>query len=681
MSFDAQRLFELLPAIYRLRDEEGPEGSRGVLRALVDVLAEQVAVLEEDLDQLYDDQFIETCAEWVAPYIGDVVGYRTLYGLTDKVGSPRAEVANTIAYRRRKGTASMLEQLGRDVTGWDARVVEFFRRMATTQYINHVRASNVAWVDLRQHTTLAAIDTPFDTAAHTLDVRRIARRRGRYNIPNVGLYLWRIRDYRVTEVPAVKLVPDAADDRRYLFHQTGANAPLFSHAVAEDTIAHVAGRANVPMPIGRRELWDDKDAFYPASVSVRVDGHTVPPNVVSACDLSDTASGWAYDSGDTVLIDPALGRLRLPASLTVDGRVVDTADPVVTFHYGCVADMGGGPYSRVSSLATDIAPLVPVTSPATIASALGDLDESGIVEVRGHARFAEPLAIVAPAGARIELRAADGVRPTIVLDSPLTIELGDDADVTINGFLITGAGIHVLPGSGSGRVRLRHCTLVPGIALAVDGTPTLGAMPSLVVGSDQVAVEIDHCILGGIRARENASVRITGSIVDAADPTHVAYAAVDGLGAGGEVEIVGSTVIGKVHARILRLVSNSILLARLREVDSWPHAVRAERRQDGCVRFSYLPFDSETPRRHRCVPARAADAVRVQPQLSSERYGDPAYAQLSGRCPVEIRTGADDESEMGAYHDLFGPQRETNVQVRLDEYLRFGLEAGVFFAS
>lgn len=34
---------------------------------------------------------------------------------------------------------------------------------------------------------------------------------------------------------------------------------------------------------------------------------------------------------------------------------------------------------------------------------------------------------------------------------------------------------------------------------------------------------------------------------------------------------------------------------------------------------------------------------------------------------------------MGEYHDLFEPQRITNLGVRLDEYLRFGLEAGIFF--
>jgi len=36
---------------------------------------------------------------------------------------------------------------------------------------------------------------------------------------------------------------------------------------------------------------------------------------------------------------------------------------------------------------------------------------------------------------------------------------------------------------------------------------------------------------------------------------------------------------------------------------------------------------------------------------------------------------------MGVYHHLHRPQRETNLRLRLDEYLRVGLEAGVFFQT
>src|ERR687897_1113341 len=146
MSFDAENLYNLLPAFYRIRDVERGEP----LKALLSVIAEQVAVLEEDLSQLYDDQFIETCAEWVVPYLGDLVGTRGLFYYPNaRKLSQRAQVANTLAYRRRKGTASVLEQLARDVTEWDASVVEYFQRLATTQYMNHLRPENLSFSGVR----------------------------------------------------------------------------------------------------------------------------------------------------------------------------------------------------------------------------------------------------------------------------------------------------------------------------------------------------------------------------------------------------------------------------------------------------------------------------------------------------------------------------------------------------
>jgi hypothetical protein len=192
---------------------------------------------------------------------------------------------------------------------------------------------------------------------------------------------------------------------------------------------------------------------------------------------------------------------------------------------------------------------------------------------------------------------------------------------------------------------------------------------------------VDHSIVGGILAHEDAVVEVRDSIVDATDPSAVAYAALDGSGPAGPLTVEEATIIGKIHARILSGVSNSILAARLATNDTWQYPIDAERRQDGCIRFSYVPPGSRTPVRYACVPATDADALRIQPQFTSLRYGEPEYGQLSGRCASEVLTGADDESEMGAYHDLFGPRRETNLRVRLDEYLRFGLEAGIFHAS
>src|SRR5262249_10576332 len=109
--------------------------------------------------------------------------------------------------------------------------------------------------------------------------------------------------------------------------------------------------------------------------------------------------------------------------------------------------------------------------------------------------------------------------------------------------------------------------------------------------------------------------------------------------------------------------------------------VISDRRQAGCVRFCYVPFDAQVPRRFRCKPDASADALRLVPQFTSLRYGAPAYAQLSRRTAVEIRQGADDEAEMGVFHDQFLPHVEGNLRDRLAESLRFGLSAGIFFAT
>ncbi|MHC1767282.1 MAG: hypothetical protein AB9869_23885 [Verrucomicrobiia bacterium] len=73
--------------------------------------------------------------------------------------------------------------------------------------------------------------------------------------------------------------------------------------------------------------------------------------------------------------------------------------------------------------------------------------------------------------------------------------------------------------------------------------------------------------------------------------------------------------------------------------------------------------------------------ARLLPAFTSLRYSDPGYGQLRMAAPRQIRAGADDEAEMGAFHDLFQPQRESNIRTRLREYLRFGLEAGVFYET
>jgi len=58
-------------------------------------------------------------------------------------------------------------------------------------------------------------------------------------------------------------------------------------------------------------------------------------------------------------------------------------------------------------------------------------------------------------------------------------------------------------------------------------------------------------------------------------------------------------------------------------------------------------------------------------------YGDPGYAQLGATCAEEVRSGAENEDEMGVFDSSQHERRIRNLRASLDEYMRFGLEAGI----
>src|ERR1700677_3947619 len=130
MSQPGQKLFDLMPALYRIKDAQMAQSMglpAGPLQSLLAVIEEQLALLADDLEQRYDDLFIETCAPWVIPHIGGLIGYQAVYAnVAPSVSSPRAEVGQTISLRRRKGTVPVLEQHDRDATLWGAHAVEVF---------------------------------------------------------------------------------------------------------------------------------------------------------------------------------------------------------------------------------------------------------------------------------------------------------------------------------------------------------------------------------------------------------------------------------------------------------------------------------------------------------------------------------------------------------------------------
>jgi len=161
-------------------------------------------------------------------------------------------------------------------------------------------------------------------------------------------------------------------------------------------------------------------------------------------------------------------------------------------------------------------------------------------------------------------------------------------------------------------------------------------------------------------------------------------AIVDGGGAAPAIEattarVVAATVIGLTDTTVLD-ASDALFTGR----------VDCDRSQEGCVQFSYVPLGSRTPRRHRCEPdtaiadrPRDAELLRaaIVPVFTGVTLDHPGYGQVASTCPDEIRRGAHDAGEVGAFHFLQQPQREANLHASLEEYLRFGLEAGLVYVT
>lgn len=756
MSAPPDGLYDLLPAIHRVRDAEQGFPLRDLLR----VLGTQADVLRNDITRLYDNWFIETCDDWAVPYIGDLLGYSLLPEAATlgedgaastrlgRVLAPRADVANTIDARRRKGTLALLEDIARDAAGWPARAVEFYRLLGWTQHLDRPHPTRGGTLELRDPGSLQLLrwaGGAFDGAAHSVDVHRLgsARTRGRYNIPAVGLFVFRLRSYPVTTTPAYCV--EEVGPHCFSFSVLGNDTPLYQRPVTETEPTHIAVERNLPVPLRRyrfaergaladhasvaADLYGDERSvvIYAPDWPSKGQGMPVPREALLPADLS----GWRYRvPRGRVAVDPERGRLVFPAGQRPKKGVW------VGYQYGFAGDIGGGEYARSTPGLRDatryiVHAALPGSDPAkatlpdghyaSIAAALAawarakadavaaslPVPRALIVELAESGVYEGGIDLQLEVGEAIQLRAAERTRPVLrLLDvrasqpDALTIRGGAGSRVLFDGVLIMGRGIEVQGPAGEGdgespaddlcELVIRHCTLVPGWSLQCGCDPKRPGEPSISLSGTRAALRVEHSILGSIAVTspeqrgEPAQLSLCDSVLDATGLARVALGAPDEAVAYVDASFVRCTVIGNVDVHSIALAEDAIFAGRLRVL----------RRQQGCLRFCYVTEGSRTPRRFHCQPdlalstaasddaaARAGILRRVVPQFLSRRYGTPDYLRLADSCCDEIRRGASDQSALGVWHNLYEPQREANLALRLDEYVPAGTDAGILFAS
>ena len=689
------RLYELVPVVYRLRDAE--QGYP--LKALLRVIAEQVNLVEQDIADLYDNWFIETCADWVVPYIGTLINYQAVHeageptaggaaatSARNRILFPRREVANTVRCAAR---ALALQEPGLHV--WLAGAA--CRGLSTSGF-----ATSATRAPIQARRSICATGCDRELASTSaFSRRRMAWTCGGGTAQRRCAPTWRLRSYSITKAPTYCFEEEGPNC--FLFNPLGIDTPLFTRPRA--TIG-TPGLLDMPNPITRRHLErvDVSTAtklsqsgvpfYYGQDKSFQIlqgkPMQPVPADQIVAADLSD----WAYRPlPGQVAVDPELGRIMFPPTPSRKQGVW------VSYHYGFSTEMGGGEYERdlsdpVGGAAGAVRYAVGEGETYTrLSDALTkwqtDAPPAAVIEITDSGVYVEPIRISLAANQQFMLRAANGMRPVIrLLDwqnaYPDNLAVFGEAGswFTLDGFVVIGRAVQI-EGDLAGAV-IRHATLVPGWALHCNCEPKRPTEPSLEVNGNVGCLTIDRSITGAIEINRDQArtdpltLRIYDSIVDAIDTDRIAIVGPGSLCAHATVTIARSTIFGQIQARAIALAENSILMG----------AIRVCRRQQGCIRFCYVTPGSRTPHRYECQPDLVEAVVaaqlskggmttaerdqllererlRVEPEFNSTRYGDPAYGQLSDACAPEIMRGAEDQSEMGT-HDLYQPQRAANLR-------------------
>ncbi len=476
------------------------------------------------------------------PYIAELVDTRLILGLDAR--GQRLDVANTIDYRRRKGTLGVLEQIASDITGWDAKAVEFFRRLARTRHgldpaIGRAAtaASDLGQLQLQQaegligpltrtpiggFADLRNVDgarqsrSPFDEFFHTADTRAGQGLFGWQNIPHLGVFVWRLLSLAVGPVTpvAVQNCPGWC-----CFDPTGRDIPLFAPprtaaAFGDAWVSPVEGQ--LPGPISQALLNADiaKGAtglqLCPSALCVFQQLSVSPPDIEPIMPTLPLATS-------ALQLRPERGRFAYITSPPTEALVA-------TYRYGFPSLIGAGPYDRRGQTLAPPTPAPVQTFTGGGAQLTATLPGAGTIMLSDSLTY-DGVADLTVTGA-LTIASGNNQRPLIRLAAatPWTITGGSaDAALALDGLFVSGQDI-VLAGQFAS-VTITCCTLDPGsaAAAALPGAPSSPPPPLFQLSADGrdlrptrlwitgeiETLTIDRCVLGPIRTTTPGAVETT----------------------------------------------------------------------------------------------------------------------------------------------------------------------------
>jgi hypothetical protein len=686
------KLWAMLPAIYRTLDSPDNGITPGPLQEFFNRIGTQAAVLRRSIDRLWENQSIETCDDWVIPYIGQLLATRIVACLP--ANAQRLDVAKTIYYRRRAGTLGLIEELVSDIARHDARAVEFFRRLGRTRHNfdppigltpnlsiykdaaallhdtpprsvieglagPYSRTPAGGYADLRNNYVAQNTNSAFDEYAHTADFRAGSQSIGWYAISHLGVFIWWLYAFQITS--GTPVVHDQCPDQ-FTFDPVGREIPLFapSQRTSEDFADNWVSpnEWQLAAPI-KETLWKLlPPALYPDAFSIAVGQGAAPPIL----------------NKDEFEIRPEIGRFRFKNG-------PPAAAVAVVYNFGFSSGIGAGAGPSNAGF-----PPTPAT-PKTLSNlSFGTGLNAALQAIAGDTTlyFNDSYTYLGPAsdpGANAQpplnlaILAAPGTRPVLRLHGQTGWTLSGQAsqagDLLIQGIWLQGTDL-IIAGAWNS-VTLQLCTLDPGSADPANPGHLLTGIDRLTLAPTHLFIEaaigtlaINSCITGPIVTRKTGAfthLLINNSIVQAVqdEPALSAIA--------GAAQFSRTTVLGRT--RLHELAASECIFDDVAVVQN---------AQEGCVRYSTLAAGNNLH-----APFRCASVEPLSDIFESRAFGQPNYARIwagadSAVLPAKhvqpqptILTGAANGAQPGAFCAEQQALLARGLALKLEEYAPAGL--------
>ena len=630
--------------------------------ALLGALEEQWLLLAADVDQVLDDTFPDSAADWALPYLAQ------LLGLPPDAG--RTEIGSATALGRRRGTPSALEDFATVVTGWPARATEGWQTTVWCQQLSHP-VRRTASLSMRSGEHLL-IGTQLDPA------RRSVTPGGAYHpaAATATVFPWQVYRYDSTQLCPL---PDAG---RFALHPLGLPAPLYLRpeplVIASDAederppgTAPEMRPPRTPGQLPLRATWRLIEALGadlisygsvwqlgpghpltgegpdgPALLALTADHTPLPWTSIGLTSLPP--GGGPAPASNQVLVDASRGTIAPGTGITgtlratfyrpASGRIgalASTAEPNDAANAVIIVDPAGGEHAPGQIVVHDLDAAVT----AALALPGPDMGPGPDVEIRleTNDRLSAPAPMTAsPPVSRWRIIAPTGLTP--VIEGDLTIGLpGAQVELAgcyLAGNLTIGAGLAGLTLSGVTMNPAAGCTL-----LVETGAWTLQLAASL-------------CQLGPIRADLSAfPITLTDCIVDGAGtapnpcgPELTSPAPVPAVAAADrfppQLHAAAATFAGPVAVDTIS-ASDCLFAGGIQTVVT----------SAGYLRYSHLGDNDDPtahPPAHQCLsgplPALASSGAE------SAGYYAPVLTAPAERGADPVLTGASDGGEIGAYH-------------------------------